>query len=194
MADLETRVKQGAGQSSARRLIAIATTARLGKKIQKDFPHIAQDYREGKFASEIVEAYRIDNEYGVPKSKARKAVYQALRGYSGGLNVEPYSGLIRKKELDRISKGHLRELGRTNGATRTLRIANAARGVVLWTDEERSYALAISKLPTYRHSRPSYQGFPDNKRIADELNKRFHSSKPVRTRHAARVVIARFSE
>lgn len=91
---------------------AIRYAINLGFKIQKDFPEIADDYRNKHSASAIVAKYSLDTFYGVKTILAEKAVNRALRGYDGHLKVgklETYPGLIEAEEMKALGVEHQQE-------------------------------------------------------------------------------------
>jgi|GEM_PF-2343795 hypothetical protein len=92
----------------------------LGQNVKRDFPEIAQAYRDGKTLAEIVEKYNLTERYVAQKKVAPRAVHYALTGYGGGLDLEPYQGLISDpEERVRLCKEHLRAAGKKRGEEAT---------------------------------------------------------------------------
>ena len=75
-------------------MMAIRRAIQLGKKIQRDFPEIAKDYREGRLLVEIVEKYNLCSYYHVHKDAARKAARNAIIGHNGSFKIREYEGAI----------------------------------------------------------------------------------------------------
>jgi hypothetical protein len=88
-------------------LRAIKKAALLGRKIQKEFPQIAKDYRNGLSKPKIAEKYNIESRYNVGINVAQNAIGLALRGHQGHLRTTPYEGLIKnKKKLEQLASEH----------------------------------------------------------------------------------------
>ncbi len=93
-----------------RRGAALRSAAITGRRMQEDIPEIAAEYRNGDFIREIVKRHDIKQKYEVTPAIARTAVQYAIRGFSGGLSVDAYVGLIDdKQERDDIANLHLRQ-------------------------------------------------------------------------------------
>lgn len=83
---------------------AILASVKLGIHLQDDLPQIADDYRRGLFASEIVSKYDIVRKYGVNKTISENAVYYALRGNSSFLDYRiQYHGLLEEDEMRQLA-------------------------------------------------------------------------------------------
>ena len=95
-------------------LVAIRKARDIGKRLQEDFPEIADRYRNGMTMPEISLEYCIQELYDVRTRKvARSAVHYALKGYHfGGIS---YPGLIEDPEERRnLGLEHMRETGKAN--------------------------------------------------------------------------------
>ena len=92
-------------------LFAIRRSGEVGKRLQEDFPEIADEYRNGMTMSEISLEYCIQDLYDASREVARIAISYALRGYDfGGIS---YPGLIEADEERRnIGLKHNRENGK----------------------------------------------------------------------------------
>lgn len=92
------------------RVLAVMKSLELAVQLQRDLPGIAQDYRDGMFASEIISKYGITRRYGVTPNVAKTAVYSALKGYEGmgqvGLRVDSFKGLVGESELENLASEH----------------------------------------------------------------------------------------
>ena len=104
---------QNADGSSLTReqLLALRKASELGKRLQEDFPEIADEYRNGMTLSKISSEYCIQELYDASRSVAITAVGNALRGYDfDGIS---YLGLIEDpEELRNIGLEHIRENGK----------------------------------------------------------------------------------
>ena len=90
---------------------AIRLAAAIGDEIRKSHPEIAEEYRSGLTASELVAGHRFDHRYGVSRRTAIAAVRNAIRGYSGNC-YEPYQGLIEdRSERENLALAHNRRTG-----------------------------------------------------------------------------------
>lgn len=89
-----------------KQIVAIRKSLELATQLQRDFPEIADDFRNGVYTSEIVSKYNLIQRYGVSREVAQGAVYRALRGYKGGFGLDSYNGLINEGELEKLSKEH----------------------------------------------------------------------------------------
>jgi hypothetical protein len=108
--ELSLRLKDGRlgkKELSSYRMNAILISIRLGKQLQIDIPWIAEDYRKGMFAREIVDENDITGKYGVSKNVAIAAVRYSIVGYEGNSISPVYQGLIKdKRELERLASEH----------------------------------------------------------------------------------------
>mgnify|MGYP001576218157 FL=1 len=93
-------------------IAAMRRSIELGLQLQIDMPEIADDYRNGTSAEEIVNRYGIIKRYSsqpgeITMEIAKKSVYYELKGHDGGFGVPAYKGLIPdEKERKRISGEH----------------------------------------------------------------------------------------
>ncbi|MCH7568640.1 MAG: hypothetical protein IIA87_04425 [Nanoarchaeota archaeon] len=99
---------------------AIRFSLQLGMEVQKAFPDIAENYRNGMSHSKLVETHDIQGTFGVSKSTAMEAVRRAIVGYDGSIDiardVPPYVGLITdSSELEKIAREHSVEAGKRLG-------------------------------------------------------------------------------
>ena len=85
------------------KLRAIILQIEAGRELQKLHPEIAKDYREGLFASQIVEKYNLEQELDISHSSAIGAVGYALRGYKNHVNERySYPGLIGYPDISNL--------------------------------------------------------------------------------------------
>jgi hypothetical protein len=90
---------------------AIRLAAEMGDAIRKSHPEIAEEYRSGLTASELVARHGFDRRHGVSRRTAVGAVRNAIGGYSG-LCYEPYQGLIGDRtERENLALAHNRRTG-----------------------------------------------------------------------------------
>lgn len=76
---------------------AIKCSVKLGQKLQKLYPQIADDYRTGYSLKQIVDKYDLTESYDISKSVAATAVKCALNGYDSHFeffDYPSYDGLI----------------------------------------------------------------------------------------------------
>lgn len=85
---------------------AIALAIDIGRKIQQEYPEIADDYRIGLSKPQIVRKYGLMFQYNITDSVAERAVDNALRGYGGELSVPAYQGLIPQSDLELLCAQH----------------------------------------------------------------------------------------
>jgi hypothetical protein len=71
----------------------IRLAATIGDDIRMNYPEIAEDYRSGLTAPQLVAKYGFDHRYEIGRQVANSAVRNAIRGYSGYCH-DPYDGLI----------------------------------------------------------------------------------------------------
>ena len=109
----EATGKNADGSSlTVEQLVAIRRSGEVGKRLQEDFPEIADRYRNGMTQPEISLEYCIQELYDTTsRDVARIAISYALRGYDfGGIS---YPGLIEADEERRnIGLEHNRENGK----------------------------------------------------------------------------------
>ena len=99
------------GRLTGQQQAAIRLAAAIGDEIRKSHPEIAEEYRGGLSASELVAGHKFDHRYGVSRQAAIAAVRNAIRGYSGN-RYEPYQGLIEdRSELEALALAHNRRTG-----------------------------------------------------------------------------------
>jgi hypothetical protein len=99
------------GRLTSQQQAAIRLAATIGDEIRKSHPEIAEEYRSGLSASELVAGHRFDHRYGVSRQAATAAVGNAIRGYSGRYH-EPYQGLIEDTfERENLALAHNRRTG-----------------------------------------------------------------------------------
>ena len=119
--NLDNFVNEATGQNAdgsnltGEQLVAIRKAGELGKRLQEDFPEIADEYRNGRTMPEISLEYCIQELYDAKsRAVAINAVRYALGGYDfGGIS---YSGLIEDlEELKNIGLEHGREQRTENG-------------------------------------------------------------------------------
>lgn len=85
--------------------------ASMGADIRNEHPRIAEEYRAGMTAPQLVALYKFDRRYGVGASLAADAVRNAIRGYHGPFHP-PYEGLIGDSaERERLALEHNRLSG-----------------------------------------------------------------------------------
>jgi hypothetical protein len=90
---------------------AIRLAAEIGGHIRMDHPGIAEEYRSGLTAPQLVARHGFDHRYGVSRRLAIAAVRKALCGYSGPY-YEPYRGLIEdRSERSGLALAHNRQTG-----------------------------------------------------------------------------------
>ncbi len=116
---------------------AIIYSIELAKKIQVQFPKIADEYRTGFSLSVICNTYSIDQLFGVKPKTAQEAIRIALGGYTGSFlmsDIEPFKGMIPVEEFKEIGKAHNIENSRAIG----IQYRDEGRGIFKLTKEERS--------------------------------------------------------
>lgn len=111
---------------------AIRLAAGIGDEIRKNHPEIAEEYRSGLTASELVAMHGFDHRYGVSRRTATAAVRNAIRGYSG-YGHETYEGLIADRtERESLALDHNRRTG--------VEVYEGKRGIHGFTREEKAAA------------------------------------------------------
>jgi len=99
------------GRLTGQQQAAIRLAAAIGDEIRKSHPEIAEEYRSGLSASELVALHKFDHRYGVIRQAAIAAVRNAIRGYSGR-HHESYRGLIAdRSERENLAAAHNRRTG-----------------------------------------------------------------------------------
>lgn len=169
---------------SLEQIAAMKLTRELGLILQRDIPEMANDRREGRTRTWIVEHYDVINKYGTPTQKltmrsARESVYCALYGHVGGLGIESYPGLIGKEEQRRISGSFSVEFHSPGGKKASeLKVGAHAKyrrienGKKLgdW-EEDRDTLLSLAQDPEYHFQEGPYKGRVNIRLIADKLNR-----------------------
>ena len=176
-----------------KQIAAIHTAAVLGYRIKQEFPEVAEEYRRGSTLAEITGELCLDIVYQVNFVTAREALRKALTGYSGEIQKFPkkYSGLIESKE-EQKKLAYEHRLFRKNSLAGII-----ARGNAPWIKRreiedfclvsEIEFAYMLSELEEFqKHNKP------DLKKIAEELNKRYHDKRKIRTSEAVCSRLARF--
>jgi len=197
------------------KLGTIRRNIQLGKRLQREFPEIAEDYREGMFLADIAREYYFASMFGVKEDTARIIVRHAIKGHDGKYGVKSYQGLITDaSELERISsendkrraetagKNSLRDKkgihSQTDDERRKLCLDGVrARGLVPWierivTEEfckfsEIEFAYILSQSPEYQTS----YGV-NNKIISERLNEVYHNNALVRNARAVKVALTKY--
>ena len=107
----EATGKNADGSLTVEQLFAIRKSGEVGKRLQEDFPEIADRYRNGMTMHEISLEYCIQELYDVSREVARGAIRYALGGHNFGGIL--YLGLIEDEEERRnLGLDHLREHGK----------------------------------------------------------------------------------
>lgn len=187
---------------------AIRRAGFIGKKMQQDFPEIAQDRRAEMSYQQIVAKYDLLLHYGVTPAVAKTAVRYALEGYHGE-EKGSYEGLMpireEREELSRkierndssrkgrlcvqlkkgifaLSKEELHKAaqkgGQKTGKRRGLQWT-LEQGFTPWNPEERNYVLELAQQPEYQKGRQIHAA-----RVAQKVNQRFYAGEVVRSRDA----------
>lgn len=120
------------GRLTGQQQAAIRLAAAIGDKIRKSHPEIAEEYRGGLSASELVSRHRFDHRYGVSRQAAIAAVRNAIRGYSGN-GYESYQGLVAdRSEREDLALAHNRRTG--------IEVYERKRGIHGFTREQKTEA------------------------------------------------------
>jgi len=99
----------------------------IGRKLQQEYPQIAEDYRALLSKPQIVRKHVLVLHYHITSVVAERAVDFALRGYHGELEYRsPYAGLIPASELEELCIAHQQRNGRF--AVRHLTFEDRSRG------------------------------------------------------------------
>lgn len=179
-------------------LIAMRTNIRLGKKLQNSYPEILDLYIAGNTRLDIARLLKISDKFEINERGAENSIGYALRGYSGRL-FTPYCGMTDEDELNRLAKEHMVNAGfRLRDEKRGIHslsrdeLRHASRkgaislGRVSWEDDEKDLAYNLSLDRGYYYTNGKHKGQPDYRIIAQELNKKKHYGKNVRTPLAVR--------
>jgi hypothetical protein len=117
---------------TSRQVGAIRLAAEIGDEIRKTYPVIAEEYRSGMTAPQLVTRHGLDRRYGVSRQVAIYAVRDAICGYSGPY-CEPYQGLVAdRSERECLALAH-------NSQTGT-ELYQQKRGIHAQTREQRNEA------------------------------------------------------
>jgi len=130
----ESRASHDGGRNwlTGQQQAAIRLAAETGDDIRKSYPEIAEEYRSGLTASELVVRHGFDRRYGVSQRTAVAAVRNAIRGYSGYC-CEAYQGLIAdRSERENLALDHNRRTG--------IEVYQRRRGIHGFTREQKAEA------------------------------------------------------
>jgi hypothetical protein len=117
MSVMEEESGGGRNETWSRRLTpeqlkAIRVAAAIGDDIRRNCPEVAEEYRSGFTAPNIVAMHEFDRRYEVSRRVAVNAVRNAIRGYFGCC-YEPYHGLIAdRSERENLAIAHNRQTGK----------------------------------------------------------------------------------
>ncbi len=89
---------------------AIRFAVSIGRRIQDDFPGIADDFRKNSSVRRISIDYDVAKHYRTTPTVAFKAVSRALKGYGGELGDVPYDGLIPLGEFEELVTKHTKDV------------------------------------------------------------------------------------
>ena len=104
------------GSLSQEQIAAMRISAEIGRKLQVDFPEIADDYRNGMTQEKIVIKYNLESLYETSRRSAIVSVSNALRGYDARWYGSYYfEGLIPADEMNEINRQRQIERGHKNG-------------------------------------------------------------------------------
>ncbi|MEK6854773.1 MAG: hypothetical protein AABX73_00965 [Nanoarchaeota archaeon] len=116
---------------------AIRKSILIGKTLQDISEKLIKLYKNGSTYQEIAETLGVKESYQVTSSVAKSAVGYAIRGYSGGLVIKPYSGLIDEKELSVLRKKHKLEGSVRGGRKSGISQSKKHSGMFTLTKSER---------------------------------------------------------
>src|SRR3989344_4647842 len=171
----------------------IRLTREIGSRLQKDFPEIADDYRNGMTSPEIIQKYKIHLRYGITIQIAKESVYCALYGNEGGFGTVPYKGLFSERERKRVSGEHA-QIYHSAGGRKTLELRVgvhgrtaeqrkedhkkiiSVKGEVSWEDEIDTL-FSLVQNPEYQFQQGPYKGRINTRLIAEKLNRTYYSIK-----------------
>lgn len=117
--------------TSRERVIGIVTASKLGLRIIKEYPEVADMYRRGDSIRKIARELIIPA-YGVSMSNARVAVHFVLAGYHPRGRDGGYDGLISARERKILEIQH-----RINGGYETVRLQTERGTNLQQTPQER---------------------------------------------------------
>lgn len=189
----------------AKMFSAIAISADLGKRIQRDHSEVVDMYRRFVPLSVIVKRLNLIEDYGASERIARNAIEYALRGYHWGYGVASYEGLITDvDELDEIESGYRKKTGKrlrrqkkgifgqSKEERKRAGCAGAkAVGSIVFTKKESQWALRLCADRRFCYEKGNHKGQPRLELIAQELNKKFHKRQNVRTKHSVNALRCR---
>ena len=189
----------------ARTLSAISMAADLGRRIQSDHAEVVAMYRRFTPLSTMARRIGLMKGYGVSERIARNAIEYALRGFPGAYRVASYEGLItdadelkaivsgyRKKTGNKLKREKKGLCGLTKEELRKARIAGAtAVGWIVFTEKEIECASKLCCDSRYCYESGPHVGKPKLELVAQELNKRFHQGRAVRTRFSVNFLRSR---
>ena len=92
-------------------ITAIKRGVGLGRTLQKDYPEIADLYRQGYTLQKIVEKLDIKSHYNVSNNVACSGVHRAITGYHSNPKDGFYDGLMDDNERESISRKHIQKNG-----------------------------------------------------------------------------------
>lgn len=111
--NLEFAIRNSGLDEKQKGAIALAVTT--GIILQKRYPQITEDYRNGKTLSEIVTKYNIAEDYNLTDEISKQSVHYMLCGFKGGFGLKLYGGSLTKEELSVLSYEHITEGARKSG-------------------------------------------------------------------------------
>ena len=183
-------------------MTAIKLSQRLARSIMAQHPGVADQYRSGRTYAEIARTIP-----GLAEAANSAAIAAGAVGYA-------VRGLIARDEQQRLLPEHLRaSLARTVGgfgtegarefSRRAGRIRARKHGIDLdrltraksylpWSDEERESVLRLLLDPAYRHARGAGKGQPVYAELAEEINRRCHGGRPIRSSNSVKAMLARW--
>jgi len=174
---------------------AIRKSIELGLVLQRDIPEIAEDARNGKTRSWIVDNYDIVSRYRgfteghLTRCVAKQGVYYAENGHGGGFGIPPYKGFFDEEEKKRISGKYLVEFHRHAG-NRSLELkVGVHANSIFWGLDEPKDTYGLSQSPEYQFQEGSNMGKPNIELIRKEINKRYHGGKDVRTHNSIKYAL-----
>jgi hypothetical protein len=186
------------------RIKAIKCACKVAMDIQKDYPGIAQDYRQMNIPTLNV-CYGISEDYGLKDKTAEHYIWMALRGNSNPDKGELFEGLIEEEELFRIGEYHKREnLSRhrhvnarrtreDNSQEKATRYREALRkaGKLIFESEE------IERIVFCANQKSFYtgpRGGLDSEKIADIVNQQFYEGRKIRDGRTIKNLLTRLGK
>ena len=193
MVSFATKVPEGTYQAAEtpEQIVAMKLTQKIGSRLAQEHPEIADLYRQGGNFARCIDIAR---EYFPEDPESHMEVCKKAVTYALGLLMpEAERAKIRKeRKLTRMEtwfKGgfegeafreHCRKarmIKEIKGIRTDMKLLIEGRGQIPWTEEERSALLNLIKNPDFQWK----WGIPNFGLIAEEINKRFHDRKEVRT-------------